>query len=71
MQTPNVGPRANARATGFSALAAGRKLYGAGRSSPNLGPTSNKEGYRERDLTINARKGAAMRRLRKGGHFGN
>ena len=62
-QTPNVGPLNNARATGFNAFAAGDKVYGAGRPSPNLGPTSNLEGYRERNLTIEARKGAAMRRL--------
>jgi hypothetical protein len=65
-QTPNVGPNANARATGFNAFAAGDKVYGAGRSSPNLGPTSNLEGYRQRNLQIEARKAAAQRRLDKG-----
>jgi hypothetical protein len=62
-QTPNVGPLANAKATGFNSFAAGDKTYGAGRSSPNLGPTSNLEGYRERNLTTSTRKNAIMRRL--------
>ena len=61
-QTPNVGPRDNAKATGFNSFAAGDKKYGT-QGSPNLGPTSNLEGYRERNLTIDARKQAIMRRL--------
>lgn len=61
-QTPSVGPRDNAKATGFNSFAAGDKKYGT-RGSPNLGPTSNLEGYRERNLTTNARKNAIMRRL--------
>jgi len=28
-QTPNVGPMANAKATGFNAFAGGDKMYGA------------------------------------------
>ena len=63
-QTPNMGTQSNARATGFNAFAVGNKKYGPGRSSPNLGPTSNLEGYRERNLTIDARKAAIMRRLK-------
>jgi len=63
-QTPNVGPRENARATGFNGLAVGSKVYGPGRGSPNLGPTANLEGYRERNLTIEARKAAITRRLK-------
>lgn len=61
-QTPNATPGANARATGFNAFAAGDKVYGT-QGSPNLGPTSNLEGYRERNLTTNTRKNAIMRRL--------
>ena len=72
-QTPNTTPQANARATGFNAFAAGDKMYGT-RHTPNLGPTSNLEGYRERNLTIDARKGAIMRRLKSlpgAGQIGN
>lgn len=61
-QTPNTTPQANARATGFNAFAAGDKTYGT-QGTPNLGPTNNLEGYRERNLTIGARKAAIMRRL--------
>lgn len=61
-QTPNATPQANARATGFNAFAAGDKKYGT-QGSPNLGPTSSLEGYRERNLTTQARKNAIMRRL--------
>ncbi len=61
-QTPQVGPQANAKATGFNAFAAGDKKYGT-QGSPNLGPTSNLEGYRERNLTTDTRKNAIMRRL--------
>jgi len=64
-QTPNFGPYANARPTGFNSFAVGDKKYGAaGRSAPNIGPTANLQGYRERNLTIGARKEAIMRRLR-------
>lgn len=64
-QTPNVGPNANARATGFNAFAAGDKRYGAsGASAPNIGPTANLVGYRERDLQANARKNAILRRMK-------
>lgn len=64
-QTPNLGPNANARPTGFNAFAVGDKKYGtAGRSAPNVGPTANIQGYRERNLTIDARKQAIMRRLK-------
>lgn len=66
-QTPNVGPLENARATGFNAFAIGDKKYGAGRSAPNIGPTANLTGYRERNLTIDARKAAIARRLMSGG----
>lgn len=61
-QTPQVGPLKNANATGFNSFAAGDKKYGT-QGSPNLGPTSNLEGYRERNLTTATRKNAIMRRL--------
>ena len=64
-QTPNVGPMASARTPGFNAFAAGDKSYGT-RGSPNLGPTTNVEGYRARNLTIKARQNAILRRMKTG-----
>jgi hypothetical protein len=60
MATPT--PMDNARKSGFNSFAAGDKKYGT-QGSPNLGPTSNLEGYRERNLTTQTRKNAIMRRL--------
>jgi len=39
------------------------KVYGGGRSFPNLGP-SDPLGYRERDLKARARRAAMLRRLK-------
>lgn len=65
-QTPNVGPMASARATGFNAFAVGDKNYGT-RGSPNLGPTgASIDGYRERNLQIKARQNAILRRMKAG-----
>jgi hypothetical protein len=41
----------------------GNKVYGGGRSFPNLGP-SDPTGYRERDLKHAARRSAILRRLK-------
>ena len=41
----------------------GNKVYGGGRSFPNLGP-SDPLGYRERDLKAAARRSALLRRLK-------
>lgn len=41
----------------------GDKVYGGGRSFPNLGP-SDPLGYRERDLKARARRAAMLRRLK-------
>ena len=49
--------------SGFNSYAAGKKHYGAGRSMPNIGPVSNRQGYNERDNKAKARKGAILRRL--------
>lgn len=43
--------------------AVGNKVYGGGRSFPNLGP-SDPLGYRERDLRQRARRNAILRRLK-------
>jgi hypothetical protein len=50
-------------AGGFNTYAAGRKIYGGGRSNPTSGPV-DKMGYRERDMKHKARKKAIMNRLK-------
>lgn len=49
----------------YNSYAVGNKIYGGGRSFPNIGP-SDKLGYRERDLTHRARRNALLRRLKAG-----
>lgn len=49
---------------GFLTYAAGRKIYGSGRSNPTSGPV-DKLGYRERDLKHKVRRQAVLNRLRK------
>lgn len=41
----------------------GNRIYGGGRSFPNIGP-SDPLGYRERDLRATARRNAVLRRLK-------
>lgn len=41
----------------------GNKIYGGGRSFPNIGP-SDPLGYRERDLKAKARRAAILRKLK-------
>lgn len=43
--------------------AAGKKIYGGGRDSPNLGPV-DPTGHKERDLKYQARRVAMQRRLK-------
>lgn len=50
--------------TGFNSYAAGAKRYGAGRSMPNIGPTSGQLGYAQRDNQAKARKNAILKRLK-------
>ena len=49
----------------FNSYAAGKKVYGGGRSFPTMGAV-DKLGYRERDLKTKARRNALLRRLKKG-----
>jgi len=49
----------------FLPYAVGNKIYGGGRSFPNIGP-SDKAGYRERDLKHKARRNVMLRRLKAG-----
>ena len=48
----------------FNPYGAGPKVYGSGRSAPNIGRTSSPEGYRERDLKGKARRNAMLKRLK-------
>lgn len=56
--------------SGFNNYAAGRKVYGGGRTAPNLGPVLNRLGYSQRDNNAEARKAAILRRM-KGQSTGN
>lgn len=46
----------------FNPYAAGRKIYGAVGSSPNLGPV-DKTGYASRDKRLAARRNAVLQRM--------
>lgn len=48
----------------FNPYGAGQKVYGSGRSAPNIGPTNSPQGYRERDKAGAARRNAMLRRLK-------
>lgn len=48
----------------FNSYAAGNKVYGSGRSFPNLGPTSDPLGYAERDAKVKAKRNAVLRRMK-------
>lgn len=49
----------------FNPYAAGDKRYGmAAGSAPNIGPTANREGYKQRDLQKRARRNAMLRRMK-------
>jgi len=47
----------------FNAYAAGNKIYGGGRSFPNMGAV-DKLGYRERDAATKLKRNAMLRRLK-------
>jgi hypothetical protein len=51
---------------GFNSYAAGKKVYGGGRSMPNIGRVSGsgQMGYNERDNKSRAMKSAVLRRLK-------
>lgn len=50
--------------SGVAPYSVGNKVYGGGRSFPNLGPVADKSGYRERDAKSKARRNAILRRLK-------
>lgn len=50
---------------GFQPYAAGDKRYGAsGRSAPNIGPTTNREGYAERDRQAKMRRALMLKKMK-------
>lgn len=49
----------------FQPYAAGPKRYGGGRTAPNLGPVTNTQGYKERDLRNKVYKKRMMQKLKK------
>jgi len=50
----------------FNPYGAGAKVYGSGRSAPNIGPTSKPESYDMRDRLGVAKRNAMLRRLKAG-----
>ena len=49
----------------FQPYGAGPKRYGGGRSAPNVGPVTNIDGYRERELRNKVYKKRMMGKLKK------
>lgn len=47
----------------FTPYAAGRKIYGSGRTNPSSGPV-DKSGYLDRDLLNKARRNAVLARMK-------
>jgi hypothetical protein len=64
MADPNFMQYVQGRGQSFNPFGTGNKVYGSGRSMPNLGPTSSPEGYAERDKKAKARRNAMLRRLK-------
>ena len=60
----------NGASQGYNPYGTGNKVYGGGRPSPNLGPTSSPEGYIERDARGKQKRNAMLRRM-KAGQSGN
>lgn len=50
----------------FNPYGVGNKTYGTGRSAPNVGPVSDKSGYRMRDQQARMRRNALLKRMQKG-----
>lgn len=52
----------------FTPYAAGSKVYGAGRSAPNVGPVSGngRQGYAERDRMNKALRNRMLKKLKAG-----
>jgi hypothetical protein len=50
----------------FNPYGAGNKIYGGGRSAPNIGPVSNREGYDERDRKAKLMRQQLLKRMQAG-----
>lgn len=50
------------RGASFNSYGAGNKIYGGGRSSPNIGPVGDRTGYVERDSKAKVQRNALLRR---------
>ena len=48
----------------FNAYAAGKKIYGGGRTSPHIGGGLDKLGYREREARTKMKRNAVLRRMK-------
>lgn len=48
----------------YNAYGVGNKVYGGGRSAPNVGPVDDREGYMERDARGKMRRNALLRRMK-------
>lgn len=57
----------NQQVRDFQPYGVGKPIYNGGRSVPNLGPVSGREGYRERDLTTQAYKKRMMSMIKAKG----
>lgn len=51
------------RGQAFNSYSAGSKVYGGGRSAPNIGPVGDRTGYIERDAMARVKRNAMLRRL--------
>lgn len=64
-------PYLQGRGQSTNAYGTGSKVYGGGRSAPNVGPVRNMSGYRERDAKAKGMREALLRRMkaRQQGNF--
>lgn len=65
MQDPNRFLQGNpgVGGAGFNSFGAGDKVYGMGRSMPNLGPVGDRSGYAKRDREVAMQRNALLRKL--------
>jgi len=61
-QRPSYEP--NQQVRDFQPYGAGKPRYGGGRSAPNVGPVTNTEGYKERDLRNRVLKSRTQKLLK-------
>jgi hypothetical protein len=50
----------------YNPYGTGKKVYGGGRSAPNVGPVDNKQGYLDRDARGKMRRNALLARMKRG-----